>query len=155
MSNYNFKTTKYENKNITKCLACYNNNGHLCTNKNQQNYELLKKNNVTVFFDESQTFTHGKALVIDNNTVLLGSSNWSKSALTRNNETNVLIRSEVLAQEIVKNLNQIKLQENVPAILTPSISIPKEFLTNKKLLGEMASSSDITASLPGYGKGVR
>ncbi len=112
------------------------------TNKNQQSYELLKKNGVSVFFDESQTFTHAKTLVIDNKTVLMGSSNWSKSALTRNNETNVLIHSEDLAQEILQNLNQIKLQENIPAILTPSVSIPNEFLTNKKLLGEMASSSD-------------
>ena len=112
------------------------------TNKNQQSYELLKKNNVAVFFDESQTFTHAKALVIDNKTVLLGSTNWSKSALTRNNETNVLVHSEALTLEIVNNLNQIKLQENVPAILTPSVSIPKDFITNKKLFGEMASSSD-------------
>jgi HKD family nuclease len=116
------------------------------TNKNQQSYELLKKNGVSVFFDESQTFTHAKTLVIDNKTVLIGSSNWSKSALTRNNETNVLIRSEAFAQEIIKDLNQIKIQENVPAILTPSVSISQAIISNKKMLSQMASQSDERAS---------
>ena len=71
----------------------------ILTNKNQQSYEFLKRSGVPVFFDESQTFTHTKCVVIDGETVLLGSTNWSKSALSRNNEANVLIRSKELAQE--------------------------------------------------------
>lgn len=112
------------------------------TNKNQNAYEFLKKNAVAVFFDESKTYTHSKCLVIDNKTVLLGSTNWSKSALTRNHETNLLVRSEGMARTITEDLNQIKLQENVPAILTPFIPVPQAFVTNKKLLGEIASSTD-------------
>ena len=112
------------------------------TNKNQQSYEFLKRSGVPVFFDESQTFTHSKTLIIDNKTVLLGSTNWSKSALTRNHETNLLVRSEELAKNISQDLDRIKLQENVPAILTPSVPISKDFVTDRKLLGKMASSSD-------------
>ncbi|MGH7889739.1 MAG: phospholipase D-like domain-containing protein, partial [Thermodesulfobacteriota bacterium] len=112
------------------------------TNKNQQSYEFLKRSGVPVFFDESQTFTHSKTLIIDNKTVLLGSTNWSKSALTRNHETNLLVRSKGLAKNITQDLDRIKLQENIPAILTPSVPISKDFVTSKRLLGEMASSSD-------------
>ncbi len=112
------------------------------SNKNQKAYELLRKNNIPVFFDTSDTYTHSKAIVIDNETVILGSTNWSKAALTRNNESNILIHSKELAQNLIDEFSKIKLQENIPASLTPSVSISKEFLSNKKLLGEMASQSD-------------
>ena len=114
----------------------------MTSNKNQKAYELLRKNSVPVFFDTSDTYTHTKALIIDNETVILGSSNWSKSALTRNNESNILIRSKELAQDLLNNFNQIKLQENIPASLTPSVLIPKDFIASKKLLGEIATQSD-------------
>jgi len=111
-------------------------------NKNQQAYELLKKNNVPVFFDTSDTYTHSKTIIIDNETVILGSTNWSKAALTRNNESNVLIRSKDFAKSILADLSKIKIQENIPAVLTPSVSIPKDIISNKKMLSEMASKSD-------------
>ncbi len=112
------------------------------SNKNQKAYELLKKNNVPVFFDTSDTYTHAKAIVIDNETVILGSTNWSTAALTRNNESNVLVRSKELAQSILSDISKIKIQENVPASLTPVVSLSRDFLTDKKLLGEMATQSD-------------
>lgn len=111
-------------------------------NKNQKAYELLKKSNVPVFFDTSDTYTHSKVLVIDEEIVLLGSTNWSKAALTRNNEANVLIRSKDFAREVLDIVEKIQIQENVPAILTPSVQIPREFIKNKKLLGEIATQSD-------------
>lgn len=117
------------------------NDDTLYSTKNQQAFELLKKGNVPVFFDEAETYTHAKTLIIDNETVILGSTNWSKAALTRNNEASVLIHSKEYALDLLKNLNQIKLQENIPQTLTPSVAIPKAFLT-KKLLGEMATHSD-------------
>ncbi len=111
-------------------------------NKNQQGFELLKKNNIPVFFDTSETYTHTKAIVIDNEIVILGSTNWSKAALTRNNEADVLIRSKEFAQSLLEDFSKIQLQENIPASLTPKVPIPKTFLTDKKLLGEMSSQSD-------------
>lgn len=114
----------------------------LYANKNQQAFELLKKSKIPVFFDEGETYTHAKAIVIDGETVILGSTNWSKSALTRNNEANALIRSKEFASNLLNDLNQIKLQENIPQTLTPTVSIPKTFLTDKKLLSEMATNAD-------------
>ena len=37
--------------------------GATSQNKNQAAYELLKQNSISVFFDESQTYTHAKAVV--------------------------------------------------------------------------------------------
>ena len=43
-------------------------------NKNQRAYEILRNNNVPVFFDASDIYTHTKAMVIDGETVILGST---------------------------------------------------------------------------------
>jgi len=110
-------------------------------NKNHEAYELLRRNNIDVFFDEASTFMHAKAVIIDDETVILGSTNWSKSALTRNIEANALIRSKEFAQNLLKQLNETKIQE-VPQVITPTVSIPGEFFTNKRLLGEMVTQSD-------------
>ena len=111
-------------------------------NKNEGAFLLLKQYNVPVFYDASQTFTHAKAIIIDNETVILGSTNWSVVALTRNNEASALIRSKDFASNLLNQFNQIKLQEYIPPIATPSVQIPKDFLLNKNLLGEMSSQSD-------------
>lgn len=111
-------------------------------NKNQRSYELLRKNNIPVFFDTPEIYTHTKALVIDSETVILGSTNWSKAALTRNNEADVLIRSKEFAGSILSNFKKIQVQENIPASLTPSVSISQDIIRNKRMLSEMASQSD-------------
>ena len=87
-----------------------------------QSYELLKKNNVPVFFDTSDTYTHAKAIIIDNETVILGSTNWSKAALTRNNEANVLIRSKEFAAHLINRISSgqvLGTQYSIPAIKVP------------------------------------
>ncbi|MBI3220807.1 MAG: hypothetical protein HYZ44_14930, partial [Bacteroidetes bacterium] len=110
-------------------------------NKNQAAFEQLKKSNIPVFFDTADTYTHAKAIVIDNETVILGSTNWSKAALTRNNETNALIRDKEFAKNLLDDMARIQIQE-VPAVITPTVRIAKEFLTDHKLLGEMVSQAD-------------
>lgn len=115
--------------------------GATAQNKNQVAYEILKQNNISVFFDESQTYTHAKAIVIDNETVILGSTNWSKAALTRNNETNVLIRSKEFAADLVTELKKIKVQD-VPVRSVKSVILSQDFLTQEKLLGQMVTEPD-------------
>ena len=91
------------------------------SNKNQTAFEILKNNQVPVFFDTSDVYTHSKAILIDNETVILGSSNWSTSALSRNNEANVLIKSKELAKELLSDFDKIKLKGDIPASLTPAV----------------------------------
>lgn len=110
-------------------------------NKNQAAFEQLKRASIPVFFDTADTYTHAKAIVIDNETVILGSTNWSKAALTHNNETNALVRDKEFAKNLLDDMSKIKIQD-VPAVITPTVQIPKEFLTDNKLLGEMVSQAD-------------
>ena len=110
-------------------------------NKNQAAFEYLRANSIEVFYDTAETYTHAKAIVIDGETSIFGSTNWSKAALTKNNEVNALIRSKEYAENLINQFDQIKLQEYIPAVVTPSVKIPRDFL-KEKMLGEMVSQSD-------------
>ena len=110
-------------------------------NKNQATFEYLRTNGIEVFYDTAETYTHAKAIVIDHEISIIGSTNWSKAALTKNNEVNVLISSKEYAQNLIQQFDQIKLQEYIPAVVTPSVKIQRDFL-KEKILGEMVSQSD-------------
>ena len=61
---------------------------------------FLKNHSIPVRLDRSSgTTTHVKLVIIDSKYVLLGSHNWTESALTRNNEYSVLIISRYYAQK--------------------------------------------------------
>ena len=60
--------------------------------------EYLEENGVEVKFDSLKKTTHVKMIVIDGKIVLIGSTNWTYSALERNNEANVLIKDLGIAE---------------------------------------------------------
>lgn len=109
--------------------------------KNTSAYALLKQNGISVFFDDPAVYTHAKVIVIDKETVIIGSHNWTRAALTRNNEASVLVRSKEYATKLLSELHQIKLQ--APSdISNENVIIPWSFINNKDLLGDMVTSSD-------------
>ncbi len=109
--------------------------------KNRRAYEYLRQRGVDVFFDDKTDFTHAKLLVIDKETVILGSSNWSEKALTRNLETNVLIRSQECAEELLQGFEALEL--HAPALSDPSsVSVPWAFLNSPDLIGGMVAAHD-------------
>ncbi len=57
---------------------------------------------VPVRWDEDRRTTHTKSMVIDGRLVVIGSTNWSASALTRNREQSVLLDDPVLAAELTR-----------------------------------------------------
>ena len=62
--------------------------------------EFLVKNGVPVHWASlSFANTHSKLAVVDGKEVLIGSPNWSNSAMNRNRETAVLVSSPALASE--------------------------------------------------------
>jgi phosphatidylserine/phosphatidylglycerophosphate/cardiolipin synthase-like enzyme len=63
---------------------------------------------VTVIYDSPSQTTHTKVLIIDDERVLLGSTNWTYSALSNNNEVSVLIRSKEIAKELTAYFNKVK-----------------------------------------------
>ncbi len=65
--------------------------------RNRETAEWLHANGVAVYLDPEDCTTHTKAVCVDDQLLLIGSSNLSNSSIGRNNETNVLIRSPEIA----------------------------------------------------------
>lgn len=59
---------------------------------NQKVYEKLKVAGIDVRFDKPEITTHSKVLIIDEETIIAGSHNYSFSGLKYNNETSLLMR---------------------------------------------------------------
>ncbi len=65
--------------------------------ENKQTGEFLANHGIFVKFDSETKTTHDKLVIVDNETVLLGSHNWGSSALTKNNEASVMIQDEEIS----------------------------------------------------------
>jgi phosphatidylserine/phosphatidylglycerophosphate/cardiolipin synthase-like enzyme len=67
----------------------------------------LEQNGLDIRYDSEETTTHSKLVIIDKKLVMVGSTNWSFYALEKNNEANVLIYSEDLAQQYEEYFRQV------------------------------------------------
>ena len=75
--------------------------------KNQEVYEKLKAAGIDVRFDSAKRTTHDKVLVIDRETIIVGSHNYSFGGLKYNNEASLLIRDKAEAKRLIKYFEQI------------------------------------------------
>lgn len=75
--------------------------------KSDTAYELLRRNGVTVYYDSDDRVTHSKIVVIDGYITILGSTNWTYSALKKNHEASVLIKSHSVAEAFLARLKTI------------------------------------------------
>jgi phosphatidylserine/phosphatidylglycerophosphate/cardiolipin synthase-like enzyme len=66
--------------------------------QNSQTGKLLMEKGIHVFFDSPRKTTHTKLVVIDQRLVILGSHNFTQSALKYNNEISVLLESPDMAK---------------------------------------------------------
>lgn len=76
--------------------------------KNQEAYEKLKDAGIDVRFDSPEKRTHNKVLVIDKETIIVGSHNYSFDALRYNNETSLLLRDRDKARALIEYFGQIE-----------------------------------------------
>ncbi len=76
--------------------------------KNASAAGYLLKNGIRVFWDNAASYLHAKVLVVDAESVLLGSSNWSASAFDTNFETDILVRSAQTARQILEDIQRLK-----------------------------------------------
>ncbi len=98
-------------------------------------YKRLKEAGIKVFYDEPVRYTHAKAIIIDKKVVVLGSTNWTESAFDRSIETNVLVNSEGLANELLNYFTTIKIDTGIEKYLDftgPSTPIAWEFMENPR-----------------------
>ncbi|MEE9259879.1 MAG: phospholipase D-like domain-containing protein [Candidatus Scalindua sediminis] len=75
--------------------------------KSEYAYELLLRNGVPVFYDNKERVTHSKILVIDEYITIIGSTNWTYSALRKNHEASVMIKSKSVARTFERKLKKI------------------------------------------------
>ncbi len=78
------------------------------TKNNRYTGKILSEGGVEVIYDPLLKTTHAKCMVVDGRLILLGSTNWTYSALSNNNEVSVLIRSKELANELIDYFNRVK-----------------------------------------------
>lgn len=67
----------------------------------------FKENEVSIRFDPVGVTTHSKLIIVDGETVVVGSTNWTYYAFDKNYETNVLIKSKVVASDFEKYFNKL------------------------------------------------
>ncbi len=69
--------------------------------------DYFESHGIEVKFDWSNETTHDKLIIIDGSIVIVGSTNWSTSALKYNHEANALIDSKEVAQEYEDYFNSL------------------------------------------------
>lgn len=111
------------------------------TGKNAAAAASLQAQGIAVAFDDEAVYTHAKVLIIDEATVLLGSTNWTETAVTRNVEGTVLVRSPELARELVAQFAGVA-RASPPALEGPTLRVAEAFLTDPDHLGQMVRRQD-------------
>jgi cardiolipin synthase len=77
------------------------------TERNRKLGDYLSENKVKVYYDDPEVTTHSKTLIIDSLYSVIGSTNWSYSALERNNECSVLIKSSSVAKKYEEYFREV------------------------------------------------
>lgn len=76
--------------------------------ENQKVAERLQKHGVRVRFDSEKTTTHTKIVVIDRRYSLVGSHNFTGSALSYNHEASLLVDNQALANQLLDYMRGIR-----------------------------------------------
>lgn len=76
--------------------------------ENERVVEFLKKNKIPYQLDSPKTTTHSKLIIIDGLYTIIGSTNWSYSAMEKNHETAVIIKSKQVAEAYLQYFRTIK-----------------------------------------------
>lgn len=71
---------------------------------------MLKNKGINIKYDSKNKTTHAKLIIIDENIIIIGSTNWSYYALEKNHETSLLIKSQNLAKEMERYFEKIWLE---------------------------------------------
>ncbi len=74
---------------------------------NRYTADILKKAGIKVRFDQKKINTHSKLVIIDRKLVFIGSHNLTHTALSRSNETSLMVESKELAEYFLKYIRNI------------------------------------------------
>jgi len=77
------------------------------TKNNEKAKAYLEAGGIQVKWDSLKETTHVKMLLIDGKVVIIGSTNWTYSALQKNNEANVLIKDSDITTYFLEYFNYL------------------------------------------------
>ncbi len=69
------------------------------TSKNKKTIEFFKQHGIEAKYDSLTKTMHAKFIVVDNATVLVGSTNIVYYGLTQNHEANIMLKNEEIAKQ--------------------------------------------------------
>ncbi|MBU1087154.1 MAG: hypothetical protein KKD05_06500 [Candidatus Omnitrophica bacterium] len=115
-------------------------------------FKELEDAGCTIYLMPKSRRLHDKLIIIDSRYVIVGSTNWSNSALRKNFESNTLIDSPSHAKAKLERLENVLsfIKSNSEISNTPSyledlpeeLFVSKELLINKKYFSRMVTSND-------------
>jgi len=108
---------------------------------NREAYDYLSAAGVRVGFADVPAIVHAKALIIDSQTVILGSANWSESALSRNVEASVLVNSKDVAKAVLQDVGNLH-EKPLPVSDTAVVRLPLQFFSKNGIAKDMAKAAD-------------
>jgi len=111
-------------------------------------FDVLRAKGAQIYLAHSRYMLHDKMIIVDSRFVVIGSTNWSISALTDNFESAVLIDCPKLAEERLKRMETIHLYgedlRSPPQIsvkemssLPDMIKLPRALMNNERYFPEM------------------
>jgi cardiolipin synthase len=78
------------------------------TKRNIETGKILKDAGVTVYLDPQHITCHTKMILIDDDIIVCGSTNWTYSALTKNHEASIIIRDKDALQKLRHYFDTVK-----------------------------------------------
>lgn len=118
-------------------------------------FRQLKKSGCVIYLMPQARRLHDKLIIVDNRYVIIGSTNWSTSALRTNFESNTLIDSPPHAREKLKRLEEVLefTKANSKITSTPyylqnlpkDLSIARKFVISDEYLSLMIRKKDSRA----------
>ncbi|MBI3051485.1 DUF1669 domain-containing protein [Candidatus Woesearchaeota archaeon] len=83
--------------------------GNIDSSSDKDAYYLLRNQSIDIRIDAAKGIMHHKVFIIDNETVITGSFNPTKSADVRNDENMLVIRSGGIAEEYLKEFDEVSM----------------------------------------------
>ncbi len=110
--------------------------------QNETAREMLAAGGVDVRYAGGGDLLHQKVVVIDDDTCITGSHNWSHAALKYNHEVSELVRSKVKAEQMRERIARIPLRAPKERPSGGYVRVPSRFVTDPDLVAAMVNDHD-------------
>ncbi len=130
---------------LDKCPLIGNDLKHL-NKANDDAYKMLKDAGIDVSFIRPTLKLHEKLIVIDGETVIDGSTNWTRKALLENAESAEILRGKEFAELKLAQLRELEkniaVSDNPRQALLEKVRVKNSFLEDTRFAPKMVTNGD-------------